>query len=107
MFLQKIKMRIINPDNNFDVLVSFIREEIGEFNMEINRETLIEDHLGVTGGEAVALIHNFGKKFNVDLSEFDYSSYFYPEPSFFITFKPILSLTVGDIYDAIETGKLV
>lgn len=65
-------MEDLNSENRFDIIVSFIREEIGEYDMEINQQTLIEDDLGVTGDEAIELIQNFGEKFGVDISDFQY-----------------------------------
>ena len=41
---------------SFDDLVFFIREEIGEFKMEINESLLIEDDLGVDGSDGEDLI---------------------------------------------------
>lgn len=99
-------MEDLNSENRFDILVSFIREEIGEYDMEINEETLIEDNLGVTGDEAIELIQNFGKKFNVDISGFEYSKYFYPEPSIFNTIKSVYPITVGNLYNSLKEGKL-
>ena len=96
----------LNAEISFEDLISFIREEIGEYNMGINRETLIEDDLGVTGDEAIELIQNFSKKFNLDIKDFVYSKYFYPEPSIFSVNKSIHPITLENLYTILKTGKL-
>lgn len=90
----------------FADLISFIREEAGEFNLEINENTLIEDDLGVTGVEAEELIFNFSSKYGVDISKFDPSQYFNPEPSLFVRYKQIKPLTIGNLFQAIMDKKL-
>lgn len=88
-------------------LIEFIRRETGEDKKEINLSTLIEDDLGITGEDGYDLIRNFSKRFRVDISEFDYSKYFYPEPSPYLVMKDkILPLSVGDLYRAIIERKL-
>ena len=99
-------MNHTNPEKIFEALVSFIRDEIGENKMNISKETLIENDLGVTGDEATELIQKFSKKFNVNINEFKYEKYFYPEPSLFNTLHSILPLTVGDLEKSILFGKL-
>lgn len=99
-------MEDLNPESRFDILVSFIREEIGEYEMEINQQTLIEDDLGVTGDEAIELIQNFGEKFGVDISDFQYLKYFHPEPNIFNTIKSVYPITVGNLYNSLKEGKL-
>jgi hypothetical protein len=93
-------------ENNIDQLIQFIREEIGEFKVEINSLTQIEDDLGVTGDEAIDLIQKISKKFNIDIHEFDYKKYFHPEPTFLNTYGQIKPLTIGNIEAAITSGKL-
>lgn len=89
-------------------LIDFIRNEIGEYKMEITESTLIEDDIGVTGDDGVDLIKRFSKHYNVDISEFIYSDYFYPEGVFFISKEmKIKPLTIKDLENAILKGKLV
>lgn len=96
----------LNNEKGLENLISFIREEIGEFNMSINETTLIEDGLGVTGGDGIDLIQRFSEKYNIDISDFDFSKYFYPEPNFFNSYGKIEPLTVGDLFLSFKTGKL-
>lgn len=95
-----------NSEKIFEELVLFIRNEIGENKMNISKETLIENDLGITGDDAVELIKKFSKKFNVSIKEFRYEKYFYPEPSLFKTITSISPLTVGDLEKSILFGKL-
>jgi acyl carrier protein len=88
-------------------LIQFIREEIGEFKMQIDSNTTIEDDLGVTGDEAIELIQKIAKEFSIDISEFEYEKYFHPEPGIFRTFGTIKPLTIQNLEDGIKTGKLM
>lgn len=94
-----------NP-KDLDQLISFIREEIGEFNLEIKLSSLLEDELGITGDDGLELIQNYGIKFNVNIADFQYKKYFYPEPSIFNSIGKISPFTVGDLYLGIKSGKL-
>ena len=75
--------------------------------MPIIRETLIEDDLGVSGDEAGELIIVFGKKYNIDTSNFNFAKYFYDEPGVFnFQNRKIEPLTVGDLEKVIIAGRL-
>mgnify|MGYP000010461983 CR=1 FL=1 len=88
-------------------LSEFIKKEINDYKCDIQLDNLLEDDLGITGDDASELIHAFSKKFNVDISNFIFSNYFYDEPSAFSNFsgrkKPI---TVNHLLKAIQEGKL-
>ncbi|MBZ5858547.1 DUF1493 family protein [Flavihumibacter profundi] len=90
----------------FENLVSFIRDEIREFKKPINRDTLIEENLGVTGDDAADMILSYSKKFNVDISNFIFVKYFHDEPSVFLANRKLNALTVGDLEKAIIAGRL-
>ncbi len=90
---------------SFDDLVLFVREEIGEFKIEINESSLIEDDLGVTGADS--LIKNYGNKFNVNIENFRFDKYFYSESGWFIWGKKNkYPLTIGDLYKGINNKVL-
>lgn len=93
--------------NTEEQLIQFIRDEIGEFKKQIDSFTQIENELGITGDEAIELIENISKKFNVDISAFDFKKYFYPEPRFFNKYGKVEPLTIQNIQDSIISGKLV
>lgn len=94
-------------ENQKNKLIAFIREEIGEFNKEINFSTRLEEDLGVTGDEAVELLLSIGKEFKIDLTGFDFKRYFHPEPSIHAYYSKIEPLTVQNLLDAIKFGKFI
>ena len=97
----------IDAEGRFSELVVFVREQIGEYDMPITRETLIEDGLGVTGDDAEDLIIAVGKKYNVDIRNFNFRKYFYDEPGIF-NFKnrKIEPFTISHLEKAIIAGRL-
>ena len=94
-------------DIRFSELVSFLKNAIREYNKPINRETIIEDDLGVTGDDAEQLIIAFGKRFGVDIRNFEFSKYFYDEPGIFNYQNRIVKpFKVGYLEKAILAGRL-
>ena len=97
----------IETENRFAELVVFVREQIGEYNMPITRDTLVENSLGVTGGDAEDLIMAFSKKYNVDISNFNFTKYFYDEPGVFnFQNRVIEPFTIGHLEKAVIAGRL-
>jgi hypothetical protein len=71
----------------------------------------LETDLGIYGDVAVDFLTKFGEKYNVDLSNLDYSKYFTKEISFYFIRKFFLKrnkvdLTIDDLVLSINTGKL-
>lgn len=94
----------MNQDT-FNDLVTFLHEKSRAFEVQISLETSIEDDLGVTGDDAEELIIEFSSRYNVDISSFDFTKYFYPEP--FVLKKSELSkLTVNHLLKSIEARRL-
>lgn len=97
-------------ERRFAELVSFIRDTIGEHDMLITRETLIEGDLGVSGLDAEELILELSKKYNVDISNFRFRNYFYDEPGILdaigINGRKTKPFTVGHFEKAIIAGRL-
>lgn len=87
-------------------LIVFIREELLDPCIIINPNSCIEGDFGVSGDDADEFIYAFSMNFNVDISEFDISKYFYSEPSCFSFEKGKLILTVAMLNQAIEDHKL-
>lgn len=87
-------------------LIQFIREEIGEFNIDITDTTELENDLGVTGDDGRDLIVKYANVFNVEISGFVFAKYFYPEPSVFSNYKPISSLNIAKLFEGVLEGKL-
>ncbi len=96
--------------NLFAALVLFIKDCTGVHDIAISRESLIEDDLGVTGDDAADLILAFSKKYKVDISNFNFTEYFYDDPSIMdvISFnsKSIKPFTVAHLEKAIIAGRL-
>ena len=100
----------------FNDLKAFVLEESTVDDVEINRETEIENDLGVYGDDADDFLIKFGKKFNVDISQFPAGDYFSDEGDiilpalirFFTNTKKRerKSFTVGHLEKAIISGKL-
>nr|WP_294948492.1 DUF1493 family protein [uncultured Mucilaginibacter sp.] len=92
---------------SFEEFASFIKEETGAFDVEIFKETLIEDDLGTTGSEASDLIQKYSRLFGVDITNFVFEKYFYHEPNWlFDDSKSRLPITIGNLYTGITQGKL-
>lgn len=91
-------------------LFKFIEEITTE--SEIDMDTRLEDDLGVYGDDAVELIIDYGKRFNVDVSNFMLADYFSAEGHdlFFGLFrknkKKRKMLNVGHLYKGIIDGRL-
>ena len=88
-------------------LVRFIWDEILDEKINIDKNTCIEDDLGISGIDADRFILSFSEKFHVDISDFNIDNYFEPEVSlFFLKKKKRIQLTAGDLENAIREGKL-
>lgn len=95
--------------NNYDQkLISFISEQSGVRENQVNYDSVIEDDLGVTGEDAEELIIQFSKIFKVNIDNFSVNKYFYPEPFLFSSAspKPKYHLTIGHLAKAITSGRL-
>jgi hypothetical protein len=90
----------------FPELISYLKEKSGEHNMPIERQTLIEDDLGVTGEDAYDLIVQISKMYQIDITGFDFAKYFNDEPLIFLSDRMVLPFTVGHLEKAIIAGRL-
>lgn len=90
-------------------LIKFIENFSGTYDFIFTKSTSIENDLGITGDDGHDLIKEYSKTFNVDISDFKFENYFYPEPSHFIDYKKIKikPLTIGDLENAIIKGYLM
>ena len=103
--------------NNFERIKDLLFKKRWEYDFPINRETTVQKDLKLWGDDAFEFIEAFGKEFNVDLSEFEIKRYFRPEGDLIlpaiirtILFKKeakYTPLTLGDLEDSIDKGKLV
>lgn len=100
----------------FNKLKTFVLEESTVDDQEITRETEIENDLGIYGDDADDFLIKFGKKFNVDVSQFPIGNYFSDEGDFILPAiirfftntkkRERKSFTVGHLEKAIMAGKL-
>lgn len=94
----------------FENIRAFIVEKIGVDEIEVTREALLQNDLGIYGDDAVDLIVAFSKKFKVDVSNFMAADYFKPEGfdvlGLFAKDKHRKNLTVGHLEKAVLVGRL-
>lgn len=104
-------MNHVDPDK----VISFLSQQLSIPMHKLNENYCLSYDLGVVGDDAVELIEEYSKKFNVDISEFTIEEYFLSEEIF--TSLGILNgiaekekemqhLKVQDLIEAVETGKL-
>ncbi len=99
----------------FDKVKAFTSELAGIKEESILETSSVEKDLGIYGDDAVEYILAFGKKFNVDVSNFMAADYFSPEGIDIIGAvvrmftgkpKPIKTLTISHLVKAIIAGRL-
>ncbi|HRY34191.1 MAG TPA: DUF1493 family protein [Bacteroidales bacterium] len=103
-------------DSNFDNIKSFVEEIRWKYPFELQRETRVEQDLGLTGDEAYEFMETFSKRFSIDITNFEFSNYFEPEgdkilPAIIRLFtgkkkEKKKVLTLGDLEKAIESKIL-
>jgi hypothetical protein len=100
---------------SFQEITKLIPEYLYKDKFPLSEGTRLEEDLGYYGEDAELLLIEFSKKFNVDISEFDFAKYFSPEPFSFSFLKSNFgnrtkktsSLTLGDLARAIINRKLI
>lgn len=90
----------------FKDLVVFIYDKTGTGDIPITPDTEIEADLGITGDDGEELIVNFSKRYNVNIDNFYFNRYFYPEPFGASMPDKIEILTIGHLLKAIAAGRL-
>lgn len=112
-------MNSINPldvDPDFWDLCVFIEGMTGYKARKISHSTSVNFDIRIDGDDGAEFIEAFSKKFNVDLSGFDFHNYFYAEGFIGPITSLILyiagkrqtkkqSLLVSDLFDAMKNGK--
>lgn len=113
--------RCRNPEEfQLQRVIFFIETQVGSF--PIVPSTKIADDLGCVGDDAEELLIAYGKKFNVDVSEFQFSEYFigegfdpigglihfvkYLTNGFRTSTPPLKTLTIGHLIKGIQAGRL-
>lgn len=62
-----------------DEIIELIDDKIGIGSIPVTFETTLEKDLGMSGDDALEFIAEVGLRFNVDVSAFQFSKYFYSE----------------------------
>ena len=103
-------------NETFDQIKAFVVEQRWEYDFVLTRKTELRKDLKIWGDDATDFILAFGKAFNVDLSKMDLDKYFPPEGNAFLSniirllilkkAPTYLSLTLGDLEEAVKTGRL-
>lgn len=103
--------------DNFERVKELVAKQRWEYDFPLTRDTTLQKDLKMWGDDAFEFIDAFGKEFGVDLSEFDIKKYFRPEGDIILPAiigaistgkkRKYLPLTLGDLEQAIEKGKLI
>ncbi len=102
-------------DDVLKLVCSFIADEAGRDESEMDSTTMLEKDLGIYGDDALELILKFGKKFNVDVTRFLAADYFSGEgfmlPPYWrkllkMKFPDKKELTINHLVKALAAGKL-
>lgn len=91
-----------------DDLIAFLYKETRGYEIVISEDTEIENDLGFTGDDGEELICKFAKIYNVGITNFYFTKYFYPESmtSYHFNAVKVKVLKVRDLLNAIKAGKL-
>ena len=88
-------------------IATFIRNWLHNANVYIDRATLLENDLSITGEDAAEFIQDFGQYYLVNIDNFTFNKYFYEEPSaFFSQTKGIKPFTVNHLVKAVAAKRL-
>jgi acyl carrier protein len=104
-------------ESTFEELREFIVNQVGVNQEDVTYDTRLYEDLGVYGDDAVELLINYGKRFNVDVSRFMAADYFKGEGIDIIggLIRPFIGkaspthlkvLTVRNLEEGISAGKL-
>lgn len=103
-------------DDILNEVIKFVEKQNGENDFPLTRNTRIEKDLNIWGDDAVCFIIKFGKKFNVDVSNFMAADYFDGEGIDFLgaIFRMVTGkkekekkiLTLGHLEKSVIAGKL-
>ena len=96
-------------EENLIKVKEFIIRERWEYNFDILESTSIQNELKIYGDDAAEILTKFCEEYSLTWDNFNFDSYFKPEPSwidFFIRKKEYKDFTVGDLVLALKNGHL-
>lgn len=108
-------MQTMNQDNIWKQIIQFVEEE--RWNGKFTHETDLVKDLKLKGDDAYEFILLFSKKFNVNISKFNFEEYFDSEGDRILTIildlllkrkkKIKKKITIGDLERGVKEGKLI
>lgn len=97
-------------DSNLKNVKDFIAKERWEDESSLTEKTSLQKDLKIYGDEASDFLLKFCNRFNIDYSQFDFDSYFMPEPSWIDCLDigdEYKDFTIANLVKSIEEGKLI
>ena len=110
------KSKNIMDNSIFQDLILFIQDVRWEYQLELHPNISLERDLKITGDDAVEFIIAFGRRFNVDVSNFKADDYFESEGISLSSIVDVFrkskkeikkELSLGDLEKAIENKVLI
>ncbi|MEY8708475.1 DUF1493 family protein [Bacteroides faecichinchillae] len=108
-------MKTINKNDICQQIIEFVEEE--RWNGQFSHETDLVKDLKLKGDDAYEFILLFSKKFNVNISKFNFEEYFDSEGDRILTIildlllkrkkKIKKKITIGDLERGVKEGKLI
>ena len=101
----------MTDENTLEKIKTFIEDKCGIDRIKIKSESRIEEDLKITGTDAVEFIFEFGKQFDINVSNFIIADYFEPgglnKINWFFSKKASKrTLTVAHLEKAVALGQL-
>lgn len=96
----------MSDDDLFRRVTDFIIQERGRYRFELLKDHSLQEDLKIYGIDAVEFIVNFGKQFNVDVSQFEANKYFKPD-GYGCTKNNFKKLLVSDLMKSVMDGVLL
>ncbi len=103
-------------DEIINKIKTLLESKVGPIKIELTDNIKLEYDLGLTGTDAYEFLEEFVKEFNIEIGNFNVSTYFMPEgEDFFFSITRLFTgkkhpkqkeLTIGDLKKVIIAGKL-
>jgi len=62
--------------DSFELVLHFVKNQIGKHNFFLTKETTIENDLRITGDDADEFMIEFFKEFQIDVKDYDFRNHF-------------------------------
>lgn len=105
-------------NNDFERIKLFISKHWSIPENKLDRNTKLEDDLGITGDDAVEFFDKFSKKFNIDISNLDLCKYFESEGVGLLNIswlfgkrrkvkRSLHEITIADLENTLKVGRWI